>query len=113
MMQFLRASSSRVGLTPRGKVSPGAATWHEMRALRTILFWLLLAGAPALGWTAQAATLAEEQSQAQPPGAQEENKLPQAAVEIAHPFGFPITNSMVVTWVVAVGLIIFAQLATH
>src|SRR4030095_8560417 len=39
--------------------------------------------------------------------------LPQQAVEIARPFGFPITNSMVATWVVAVGLIVFAQLATR
>jgi F-type H+-transporting ATPase subunit a len=39
--------------------------------------------------------------------------LSQKAVEIARPFGFPITNSMVVTWVVAVGLIVFAQLATR
>ena len=29
------------------------------------------------------------------------------------PFGFPITNSMIVTWIVAVGLIVFAQLATR
>ena len=35
------------------------------------------------------------------------------AVEIARPFGFPITNSMVVTWIVAVGLIVFAQRATR
>ncbi len=35
------------------------------------------------------------------------------ALEIARPFGFPITNSMVVTWIVAVGLIVFAQLATR
>jgi len=34
-------------------------------------------------------------------------------VEIARPFNFPITNSMVVSWVVALGLIIFAQLATR
>jgi F-type H+-transporting ATPase subunit a len=39
--------------------------------------------------------------------------LPQSAVEIARPFGFPITNSMVVTWIVAVGLIAFAQIATR
>ena len=39
--------------------------------------------------------------------------LPQYAVEIARPFGFPITNSMVVSWIVAVGLIIFAQVATR
>jgi F-type H+-transporting ATPase subunit a len=39
--------------------------------------------------------------------------LPQSAVEIARPFGLPITNSMVVTWIVAVALIVFAQLATR
>ena len=39
--------------------------------------------------------------------------LSQKAVEIARPFGFPITNSMVVTWVVALGLIVFAQLSTR
>ena len=39
--------------------------------------------------------------------------LPESAVEIARPFGFPITNSMVVTWIVAVALIVFAQLATR
>ena len=39
--------------------------------------------------------------------------LSQKAVEIAAPFGFPITNSMVVTWIVALGLIVFAQVATR
>jgi F-type H+-transporting ATPase subunit a len=39
--------------------------------------------------------------------------LPQSAVEIARPFGFPITNSMVVTWIVAIALIVFAQVATR
>lgn len=39
--------------------------------------------------------------------------LPQEAVEIGRMFGFPITNSMVVTWIVAAGLIVFAQLATR
>ncbi len=42
-----------------------------------------------------------------------EHGLPQEAVEIARPFGFPITNSMVLTWVVAVGLIVFARVATR
>ncbi len=35
------------------------------------------------------------------------------AVELARPFNFPITNSMVVGWIVAVALITFAQLATR
>ncbi len=43
----------------------------------------------------------------------EEHGLPPNAVEIARPFGFPITNSMVVSWVVALGLIVFAQRATR
>src|SRR2546428_1588605 len=43
----------------------------------------------------------------------EEPRLPQKAVEIARPFGFPITNSMAVSWIVAVALIIFARVATR
>jgi F-type H+-transporting ATPase subunit a len=39
--------------------------------------------------------------------------LPQSAVEIGRVFGFPITNSMLVTWIVAAGLIVFAQAATR
>ena len=39
--------------------------------------------------------------------------LPQSAVEIGRVWGFPITNSMVVTWIVALGLIAFAQTATR
>jgi len=42
-----------------------------------------------------------------------EHGLSAKAVEIARPFGFPITNSMLVSWIVALGLIVFAQLATR
>jgi F-type H+-transporting ATPase subunit a len=42
-----------------------------------------------------------------------EHRLSPKAVEVARPFGFPITNSMIVTWVVAVALIVFAQSATR
>jgi F-type H+-transporting ATPase subunit a len=42
-----------------------------------------------------------------------EHGLSQKATEIARPFGFPITNSMVVTWVVALALIGFSQFATR
>jgi F-type H+-transporting ATPase subunit a len=48
-----------------------------------------------------------------PPRVEREEGLPRSAVEIARPFGFRITNSMVVSWVVALGLIAFAQLATR
>jgi len=43
----------------------------------------------------------------------EEHQLSQKAVEIGRIFGFPITNSMLVTWIVALGLIAFAQIATR
>ena len=43
----------------------------------------------------------------------EEHGLSRKAVEIGRPFGFPITNSMVVSWIVAVGLIVFARIATR
>jgi hypothetical protein len=39
--------------------------------------------------------------------------LPQHAVEIGRPFGFPITNSMVVTWIATLGLIVLARAATR
>lgn len=45
--------------------------------------------------------------------ASEHHGLSQYAVEIARPFGFPITNSMVVTWIVAIVVIVFAQVATR
>jgi F-type H+-transporting ATPase subunit a len=39
--------------------------------------------------------------------------LPQSAVEIGRIFGLTITNSMVVTWVAAIALIVFARAATR
>jgi len=45
--------------------------------------------------------------------AAEEHGLSQGAVEIARPFGFPITNSMFVCWMVAAGLVMFVQFATR
>lgn len=44
---------------------------------------------------------------------EEDQGLSQKAVEITRIFGFPITNSMVVSWIVAFGLIIFVQIATR
>jgi F-type H+-transporting ATPase subunit a len=43
----------------------------------------------------------------------EKHGLPQEAPEIARIFGLPITNSMVVTWITALGLIVFAKIATR
>src|SRR5262249_35849817 len=43
----------------------------------------------------------------------QEHGLSPKPVEIARPFGFPITNSMIVSWAVALVLIVFAQAATR
>src|SRR5215469_1650288 len=42
-----------------------------------------------------------------------EQGLSQKAEEMARLFGLPITNSMIVSWIVALGLIVFAQVATR
>jgi F-type H+-transporting ATPase subunit a len=74
-----------------------------------VLFGAGLMGRSALG----AQDVQPEAASGQVPAERAEHGLPQYAVEIARPFGFPITNSMLVTWVVAVGLIVFAQIATR
>ncbi len=81
---------------------------------RAILLWLLLTGL-VLGAAVQASeTPAPPGAPARASSSQaEDHALPQYAVEVARPLGFPITNSMVVTWIVALGLIIFAQVATR
>jgi len=43
----------------------------------------------------------------------EEHGLSAKPVEIARPYNFPITNSMLVSWIVTLGLIAFAQIATR
>lgn len=45
--------------------------------------------------------------------APEEHGPSQKPVELAKPFGLPITNSMIASWIVAAGLIVFAQVATR
>ena len=70
-----------------------------MRSLRTTLALLMTTAVAMLCATA--------------PIAAQEHGLSQKAVEIARPFGFPVTNSMIVTWIVTIGLIIFAQVATR
>jgi F-type H+-transporting ATPase subunit a len=59
-----------------------------------------------------AQTTSAQESGAAAPEPQEHG-LSAKPVEIARPFNFPITNSMLVSWMVAVGLIVFAQLATR
>jgi F-type H+-transporting ATPase subunit a len=65
-----------------------------------------------MGWSAEVARQIQPEAGAVE-ASHKEHGLPQSAVEIGRFFGLPITNSMVVTWVVAIGLIIFAQAATR
>lgn len=51
--------------------------------------------------------------QSQAGGEAVEHGLSQNAVEVARIFGFPVTNSMIVSWIVALCLIVFAQFATR
>ena len=78
--------------------------------IRVVLLLLLLTGGVLLAVVSAAASEASPPAQAPKI---EEHSLPQKAVEIARPLGFPITNSMVVTWIVALGLIIFARMTTR
>jgi F-type H+-transporting ATPase subunit a len=83
-----------------------------MRSIWLCVICLVLTGFPVLGWAAEAtgevSTAAHEQH-----AAPAQHGLTSYAVELWRPFGFPITNSMVVTWIVAAILILFSQLATR
>jgi F-type H+-transporting ATPase subunit a len=79
--------------------------------------WLILIVAVAcLGLTlcsVLAAATAPESPEPNQSHKQEEHGLPQQAVEIGKLFGLPITNSMLLSWLVAIGLIVFAQVSTR
>jgi F-type H+-transporting ATPase subunit a len=84
-----------------------------MRLLRNILLCLSLTATPLMALAAESALPKAEGEMA----AHAEHGLPQQAVSIGQiktPLGtFFVTNSMVVTWIVALGLIVFAQVATR
>lgn len=82
---------------------------HEMRVIRLILIWLLLAGLPVAGFCVEAPTA--EGSATAEHAAHAEHGISQKAGVIGHLGPLPITNSMIVTWVVALGLIAFARVA--
>ncbi len=82
-----------------------------MRLLSIIFIGLALASASLPG---RAATAVNAEAAATAPGTEtEEHALTTNAVELWHIGKFPVTNSMFVTWVVAFGVIIFAQVATR
>ena len=87
-----------------------------MRLFKIILLGLLLAAASLPAWAAEAPAQGELTAQGEK--AHQEEGLTAHAVEIWAPelplLGrFPITNSMIVTWAVALVLIAFAQIATR
>jgi F-type H+-transporting ATPase subunit a len=72
----------------------------NMRVPRLILAVVLGVLLPAVGWAADGAHEGEAQS-----------GLPNAAPVLFHLGPLPVTNSMVLTWVVALGLVLFAKVA--
>src|ERR1017187_8090290 len=86
-----------------------------MRLIKTILMSLLLvcSSLPGVGADPSAATPAAE-SAAQAEGAKhEEHGLSPDALRLGSSGSSFVTSSMVVTWIVALGLIVFAQVATR
>jgi F-type H+-transporting ATPase subunit a len=81
-----------------------------MRLINITILWLLLAGWPLAPLQAQTgAEPAVAAAKAEPA----EHGLPPAATTIFHIGPFPVTNSMLVTWIVAILIIVFAQYATR
>jgi F-type H+-transporting ATPase subunit a len=81
-----------------------------MQFIKTILILVMLAALPLSGWGAEAeapGAAAADHAVAAPA----EEGLPSKAVDLWTVGPLTITNSMVVTWVVAIGLIVFAQVA--
>ena len=73
-----------------------------MRFVKVILMFLLLGFAPLAGQCAEVAGAPAVEHGVSP-----------KPLELGHIGAFPITNSMVFSWVVALGLIVFAQIATR
>jgi F-type H+-transporting ATPase subunit a len=78
-----------------------------MRFVKAILIVLLVLS-PMAGWAIEKAG-----AKVVEPIEHAEHGVSPKTSEVARIGSFPISNSMVVTWVVAIGLIIFAQVATR
>jgi F-type H+-transporting ATPase subunit a len=86
--------------------------------LKAVVVMALLIGAPLFLKAADPATgervlTATTNAAAAHGESHEQHSLPLHPVEVGHLGPLPITNSMVVTWIVALALIIFAQVATR
>ena len=78
---------------------------------RVLLILTLLAALPTPALYGAGGQAAEQHEEAHAGG--EHHALPPNAVVLTEIGPFAITNSMVVTWIVAIGLILVAQLATR
>jgi len=114
----IRTSVSRIDQLRKGRVrfrsSDGGIllfAWKDT-VLRILVLAMLVGLAADSFLSATAASIPAQSSSARPSEPQEHG-LSAKPVEIARPFNFPITNSMLVSWLVAIGLIIFAQFATR
>jgi F-type H+-transporting ATPase subunit a len=76
-----------------------------MRLIRTILLWIWLAGLPFCGFSAEAPAGADQHAAE----GGEAHGLPASAVRLRE--GGFVSNSMIVTWIVAAGLILLARKA--
>jgi len=107
-------SPVEVGVSGRGHLLFGLKA-TMLRLLVALAMFVVLTGYSLPTATAASknapATSAQESGTAAPEP--QEHGLSAKAVEIARLFNFPITNSMLVSWIVAIGLIVFAQLATR
>ncbi|MDP9254144.1 MAG: F0F1 ATP synthase subunit A, partial [Verrucomicrobiota bacterium] len=79
--------------------------------LHRFLFLSLIAVA-LLSLGGLATTVSAAEAAAAPPK-EEHEALPLKPAELLHIGKFAVTNSMLVTWVVAAGIIVFAQMATR
>lgn len=84
-----------------------------MQFLRILLTVLFFSVAPILQLAVAAEAHATGEHAVAAHGEGEHHGLPLYAVPVVELGAFKITNSMIVTWLVAIGLIIFAQLATR
>lgn len=107
LLSQLSVTARRVARLPKTK----ARGLLLLIAIFAVVFYVV----PALAQshTDQTPATALEQTGPAPVSEPQEHGLSAKAVEIGHVFGFPITNSMVVSWVVALMLIVFARIATR
>jgi F-type H+-transporting ATPase subunit a len=85
-----------------------------MQSLRILLILLVVAGLPFLGWAAEAeAGAAPGMGHAEGEAAQGHEEVSPKPIDLWQIGPFAISNSMVVTWVAAVLLLVFSRVATR